>query len=180
MPAKSLDVDYAEARKVAESGVQLKELAATLDVPYATLRQRAHREGWYTKAKVDKIVAGKIPPLPGMSPIVTKRPNSLEITAEMVKRRQDSHTALLERVTKKIWKRVEEAPPDVESIGDLEKLQKVTRLNLGMSTGEAQQAVQVLIGGQTDMCAAPMMDAELVVEEEEELDSSDEWDDAEE
>jgi hypothetical protein len=51
------DEQWAEARRAAEMGLTLQEVAEDWNVDFETVRKRAYRDGWLTKNRLEKMLA---------------------------------------------------------------------------------------------------------------------------
>ena len=173
MAAPALSVNWTEVRSVAESGKLLKQVAELFSISEESVRQRARREKWLTHSAVTMAQKRQA----SLSRIVTQGPSAIEIAAKDPETLRNHHTERTRRILNKIWASVEAAPPSIETMADMEKADKMTRLNEGMTTGDAQPAVQLLFTGGSDL--APVQDAMevgQVVEDE----AIGEWSDGEE
>jgi len=128
--------------------------AQRFNLPFDTVKKQAKRNGWVTPQRIQRKVE-ELRAAQGLSPKtslrVEKGAKTVQIAAETLLSKQEQHRVIVQQVTEKMWQKVAKAPPSVETVNDLEKLQKVTRLNLDMTTGEPQAVMQVLLGSQSDI-----------------------------
>jgi hypothetical protein len=149
MPAPSLlsPDQWREIKTVAETGMPLPEVARKFDVSYDMVRKRAHRESWLTLARVESLREKQIK-VSSSSRIV---PRASEVVASTLEERQNHHREKMHKITSlltdKAVEAVEEGRLAVTDLSELEKLQKMARLNLDMSTGETGPGVQILFTG---------------------------------
>ena len=147
MGAPSLAVNWNEVRSLAESGKLLKEVADLFEISYEAVKKRAAREKWLSPSAVQAAVKRHAL----LSPIVPMGSKLAEIVANEPEKLRNHHTERTRRILNAMWKQVELSPPPIETVGDMEKADKMTRLNEGMTTGEPQAVMQVLLGSQSDI-----------------------------
>ncbi len=143
----ALDVDWPAIQSAVESGKLLAEVSRMFGVSYGAIKKRAFREKWLSPSLVTNARKKHL----ALSPPVPKPDTLAILAAESPEMLRNHHTERTRRILNKVWGQVEACPPTVDSIGDLEKVDKMTRLNEGMSTGEPQAVMQVLLGAQTDL-----------------------------
>lgn len=135
-----LDVDWQEVRSVAETGMPIAEVAKRFEILEGTVRKRAERENWLTNYKVEALAKQF-----ALSKKVKTGPSAAQIVAETWEERRTKHREKVHTLFSKLLDEAVESPPMVENVGDLEKVVKMQRLNLGLDSGETK--VQLNIWG---------------------------------
>lgn len=160
----AMPTDWEAMRGVVEAGVMnLYEASKRFGVAFDTAKKQAKRKGWVTPARIQaKMNELKACP-PKLSPSMEKGGKIVQIAAETLVDHQKEHTATVRRIMAKVWRATEKAPPAIETMADMEKADKITRLNEGMNTGEAQAQVQLLFSSSHDL--GSMQDATPVTQD---------------
>lgn len=146
------DEQWAEARRAAEIGLTLQEVAEDWGVDFETVRKRAYRDGWLTKNRLEKMLAerkeaeAKLSENSEKSQIVPK--DALSSSASVEKRLLALHTANKLGLARAAGKGIETALELMESgeikpanLQDVKTLADIAKIAWG---GDAvAQAVQV-------------------------------------
>jgi len=161
------DEQWQEARRAAEIGLTLQEVAEDWHVDFETVRKRAYREGWLTANRLEKMLAerkeaeGKLSEKNEKSQIVPK--DALSSSGSIEKRLLALHTANKLGLARAAGKGIETALELMDSgeikpanLQDLKTLADIAKIAWG---GDTQaQAVQVNVLSSQPMDFSPHFD----------------------
>jgi hypothetical protein len=122
---------WAEIRTACASGIGLREMARNMNIPEGTVLARAKREGWTRQIESAKaLVKRENAPLT-VTPV--------EAVAATLAERGQRHLKRMAGVSEKAVDHVEtmDGPQILNSVDQIEKLDKVARRTFGLSEGDA-------------------------------------------
>jgi hypothetical protein len=123
---------WAEIRTAYASGIGLREIARNMGIPEGTVLARAKREGWTREIQNAKALATR----EDVSPAVT----TTEAVAISMQQRGERHVERMAGVSERGVDHVEtmDGPEILNSVDEIEKLDKVARRTFGLSDGDVQ------------------------------------------
>lgn len=157
---------WAEARRAAECGLTLQEVAEDFGVDYETVRKRAQRENWLTVNRLENLLAAQKREDSGNAETSQIVPKAQILAPDAIEKRLVAlHTAnklgLARAAGKGISEavaRMEDGRIEVESLQDLQTLANIAKIAWG-GDSNAQNAVQVNILASEPVEFAPHFEA---------------------
>ena len=114
------------------SGIGLREIARSMNIPEGTVLARAKREGWTREIQNAKALVKREDSTPTVRPV--------EAVAMSMQQRGERHVERMAGVTEKVVEHVESLEPGV-TLGQIDKVEKadrVARRTFGLSDGDVQ------------------------------------------
>ena len=118
---------WAEIRTAHASGIGLREIARSMNIPEGTVLSRAKREGWTREIQSAKALAKR----EDSAPAVT----AAEAVAVSMAQRGERHVERMAGVSERAVDHVEtmDGPEILNSVDEIEKLDKVARRTFGLN-----------------------------------------------
>lgn len=161
---------WLEARRAAEAGLSLREVAEEYGVDYETVKKRAQREEWLTVSKLESLLADRKADKKELSESSEKSLNVPLASESIVKRLEALHTANKLGLARAAGKGIETALDKMESgeievtsLQDLQTLANIAKIAWGGdSNGGNAVQVNVLNSGEFDFIPASMDSMEII------------------
>jgi hypothetical protein len=157
------DDSWEALRLLSIKGVSDSELAARFDVDAATIRQRRCRDEIWRAAmegqkKESHALSQKVEKSPPVASLAAKVASTV---SESIASLGESNRLLALQIAAKGLRQAEQAPPDVQSWGDVKALVEIVHKASGMEGGNAVQ-VNILNSGEFDFVPASMDSMEII------------------
>src|SRR5437660_6164284 len=125
------ETTWAEIRTAHASGIGLREIARNMNIPEGTVLSRAKREGWTREIQNAKALVKRENSALAVTPVEA-------VTATLAERGQ-RHLKRMAGVSEKAVDHIEtmDGPEILNSVDQIEKLDKVARRTFGLSDSDA-------------------------------------------
>lgn len=160
---------WEEARRAAEAGLSLREVAEEYGVDYETVKKRAQREEWLTVAKLESLLAERKADKLEVSGNSEKSRNVPLAAESIVKRLEALHASnklglarAAGRGIETALEKMESGEIEVSSLQDLQTLANIAKIAWGGdSNGSSAVQVNVLSSGGYDFVPASVEAMEI-------------------
>ena len=123
--------DWEQIKTAYASGIGLRQLGRSMDIPEGTVLARAKREGWTREIQSAKALAKREDASPTVTPV--------EAVAITMQQRGERHLDRMANIVEKTVPHVEAMEPSaiLDRIDDVEKLDKIGRRTFSLSDGDS-------------------------------------------
>lgn len=133
----SQELPWEEIRVLFALGMPIANIAKKFDMNAAKIYRRAKKHKWAEKEQSVKAELANTS-LENWQLSKGKQPQPIvEVINDFYKEKSDNHKKAIIDITEQQIKAIKDNPPPIESIDDLEKVDKIARRNLGLESEES-------------------------------------------